>query len=252
MKKDVLQLINDFSERDTLNFDAFQAEWTRLKFYSYHAIGRDGVARTYQLEVLLHVVTELVTDCSNTLIQRVGGVYTWYSLYYTQPSSNVKIRLSIDDWKTVEEFHTSLRTLGHHDADYVLCNLKSFAAFYICVNRKKLCIGQSGDLSNEQLVKVKEMKVTSSGSGLMVRLQECRESLKHYNTLKESLSDHLPPQLLSGTSPLDSIQSAEREVSPLACDEDTDEEHDSYLTRRQSVLQRAYTTAPRPIDKRRM
>lgn len=250
MKKDVLQLVRRFAERETFKFDAFQTEWTRLKFYSYHAIGRDGVIRTRQLEVLLNVVTELVTDTNSTLVQRVGGVYTWYSLYYTQPSTTVKIRLSIEDWKVVEGLHADFRAAGHRDADFILCNLKSFAAFYVCVSRKKLCIGHT-DLSPEQLLKAKEMKRTSSGGTLMKKIQDCQESLTHYQTLKESLSDHLPPQLLLGASLLDSI--ATREDSPEDSDDgDDDEEPHSYFSRRQFLLQKAYTMAPRPVDKQRV
>ena len=258
---DALKLVNTFAERENFGFQEFQKEWTASKFYYLHCVAKDLNAKIVVLEVMFASMVSIIADEEYRLVERVGALYLCYSLYFTQPSPNlVKIRVSTDDWRKLQALHDQLRSKKLYDADFIFCQLKSFSVFLICAFRKKLCLGQEGELVSTELLALGDQQSVSPESELMINLTKTQELLHEYNTLKESISDHLPDHVLTKSTEIDDLLSTSRlKILRMASDEKLDrsessqeddkEISDESESRWREILRKAYKDAPKCINK---
>ena len=255
MTRDVLKLINNFSSRESLDFDEFKKLWTEYHFYYIHDVNNEYlVKRDTYLESIFSTSTSTVTNPSLSLYKRVGAIFMLYSLFVSQPGT-VKIRLSISDWEIFQQFQIFLRSSGHVDPDFALCKLKSLSAFLICAERQKLCLGQHNETADKQLVSLRENSWVDFEKNILPDITKLQESLGHYTSLKLNLSYHLPPHLLSTTSPFVSAVTPEKIKELKELEEDEEREEDvgggNVETQRQQILRRAYRIAPKKVSKNR-
>lgn len=257
MTRDVMKLINNFSSKESLDFDEFKKLWAEYHFYYIHDVNNEYlVKRDTYLESILCISTGIVSNPLASLYKRVGAIFMLYSLFVTQPGT-VKIRLSISDWEMFQQFQISLRSAGHVDPDYALCKLKSLSAFLICAERQKLCLGQHSETAEKQLASLRENSRIDFEKNILTDVTKLQESIKQYASLKQNLSYHLPPHLLSTTSPFESAATSEkiRELQEVV---EEDEEHEEEMegggtveTERQQILRRAYKAPPKKVSKNR-
>lgn len=267
---DVKKLTKDFSKKNSFDFNDFKKEWMDKQFYFMHCVGKSPLRKTLLTEFMFCQATEIVLNEQLSLVERVGAIYMWYSLYMTQPQpSTIRIRLSLQDWYELEKLHETLRQECHHDVDYILCKLKSMSVYYVCAHRKKLCLGQKGEIINSQLLLMGEQKLVGPDSNVITNLTEAQKSLQNYASMKNSLADHLPPHLLSVSTSFDDLLSEERlqqlKASPANAQEreerrddegaegegEGEEGGEQWESRRMMVLQKAYRSDPKLIDKRK-
>ena len=265
---DVKKLTKEFSQKNSFDFNDFKKEWMDKQFYFMHCVGKSPLRKTLLIELMLCQATELALNEKLSLVERVGAIYVWYSLYMTQPQpSTIRIRLSLQDWYDLEKLHKTLRQERHHDVDYILCKLKSMSVYYICAHRKTLCLGQKGEIINSQLLLMGEQKLVGSDSHVITNLTEAQQLLQNYASMKNSLADHLPPHLLSLSTSLDDLLSEERLQELKASHTNTqereerrddegaegegEEDGEQWESRRTMVLQKAYRSDPKLIDKRK-
>lgn len=268
--KDVAKVLKEFSSLGTADFEEFQKIWTEHKFYFMHCICRDAIRRCYFLELMIYTATESASNDTLELPERIGAVYMWYGLFLTQPqqaSNLVKIRLSLQDWYAIEGLHITLRDSKYYDADFVLCRLKSLSAFHVCAHRQKLCLGQQSETLNKHLSVLGNQSLVSSESDVMKKLLQCQESLGSYSQIKEILTDHLPPHLVTDGSGFDSLLSQERldQLKAPPIDEgeeneeggtesqrqESDSQRQSEETEKECILRKAYESDPNLTSKRR-
>lgn len=229
------------------------------KFYFIHCVVKDDFIKKHILDTIFGTMTEVIVEGSS-LLECVGALYTWYAVYFTEPMQHwAKIRLTVEMYKIVEEFHKELRKCGHVHADYVLCRLKSFSAFLVCVFPGKLCMGQQGEQVNHQLDMMREQSHVAPQSELMLSLRSCQSMLSEYQSQKEALQDHLPIHVLNNSA-IDKLLLPSRLQAlnvPTGTEEDkheeeeveeVDMEEDEPVSRR--VLREAYFSEP-GIYKRR-
>lgn len=265
LTRDVIKVINEFSSKQTLDFDEFKKLWTGYQFYYLHCVCMDQAKRDYNLEAMYTTATNYLINTRETpllLYERVGAAYMWYCLFVTQPlPGNVKIRLSLSDWECVQSFHSFIRSFRATDADYALCRLKALSAFHICIERQRLCLGQQSETADKQLMSIKEKSLQELESNILPTLNNLQEFLQNYTSLKVGLANHLPPHLLSSASQFDPLLTPERmkglrETSGRPPGEEGEEEGEGEEgedeeTRRQKVLRQAYKAAPKKVSKRR-
>ncbi|XP_067009517.1 snRNA-activating protein complex subunit 1 [Anabrus simplex] len=64
---------------------------------------------------------------------RAGGLYALYGLYLKQPiRPPIKIRMTLDDWRTMQEFIDTMRVCKHYDVVYIYTQLQKLNAFHHC------------------------------------------------------------------------------------------------------------------------
>lgn len=69
----------------------------------------------------------------NNLAEQIGGLYLLYCLYHKMPVANIKIRVTLKDWRHFIELHTILKEREYFDASYVFVNLVYEDAFQHCL-----------------------------------------------------------------------------------------------------------------------
>lgn len=259
--KDVTKLMMEFSSKESFAFSDFRKLWMDYKFYFIHCIFVDAQKKTHSLSVMFQAVTEAACTSSSTILERVAAVYLWYCLFVSQPQPGyVRIRVHLDDWQELQYLHHKVRELNHHNVDYIICKLKSFSAFHICVSRQKLCLGKQGETTSKQLQNLAEESMIALEEDIIPNLISCQESFKKYTSFKLALSDHLPPHLLNCSSPFDPLLTSERQqqlrktLSQGGEEEEgekEDDEEDVEETHRQKVLRKAGKINPKRVLKRR-
>lgn len=254
--KDALGLVKRFVDKGSPHFKDFQEEWQESQFYFIHCVGREESQKAIFTDVLFSSMTDVVTNQEAPMIERIGALYVWYGVYCTQLSPGaIKVRLTISDWMTLELLHTQLRREGYLHADYLLCLLKSYSAFFVCAYRKRFYPGQIKEDVGRETSSAVEQQLINLQSPLLQQLQQVHQLQNQYTELKESLREHLPPHLLTSPSSLGELLKPERlraiageiteqEVQAEVPSTVEEEQGGSEVTRRRRVLYGAYTSAP--------
>ncbi len=208
--RDALGLVKKFAAKKSLKFEDFKSEWLGCRFYLMHCLGKDTYSRISIIERILIVVIDRALDESVEFHERLGSVYLCYSLYCTQLNSDsVKIRINVTQFNVLQLFIDELRSNGVHDADYVLCKLKSFSAFLVCACQRKKCMGmsQQNDMATTtELSLADNEQCSSSRSDLLLTYDRSHNMLQEYQQLKRSISLHLPSHLTEVSNILDKEQ----------------------------------------------
>lgn len=54
------------------------------------------------------------------------------------PTDLFKIRVKLDDWRSIMELHAEIKEAEHLDANYILCKLLADNAFDFCIFDKEV------------------------------------------------------------------------------------------------------------------
>ena len=260
IRADAISLLKRFTEKGSFDFETFQREWMETKFYFIHCAARDDLLKKNILETIFETMTQVITKESSSLIERIGALYIWYAVYFTEPTQHfVKIRVTAEVFAMVENFHLELRRCGHVHADYVLCRLKSFSAFLVCLLPRKMCMGQQGEYVDCQLDAMGKQTHIDPQSNVMCGLRHCQSMLSVYHAQKKALEDHLPTHLLNCSAMDELLSPAKLQALkvPLGSEEDKTEEEETEgdveedEPLRRKLVQRAYQSEPGNYKRRK-
>ncbi|XP_053981352.1 snRNA-activating protein complex subunit 1 [Hylaeus volcanicus] len=135
-KEDCERLIACFEQGNDIRFQTFCEIWKELKF-SLVFTGRPSYIE------LCEFCEEALNVCKKFLLlpprfkERVGGLYLLYGVYYKMPVDLFKIRVKLDDWRSIMELHAEIKEAEHLDANYVLSKLIADNAFHFCIFDKE-------------------------------------------------------------------------------------------------------------------
>ena len=251
--RDGLELVKRFAAKKSNKFEDFKSEWLNCSFYFMHCIGKDAYTKSSIIERLQAVMIGHALLDSVEFYERLGSIYLCYSLYCTQLNADcVKIRITLTNFNGLQSFHTTLRSRGIHDADYILCKLKSFSAFMVCTCQTKKCMGQQTELISSELNAMSD-QLGGSRSDQISKYDKCYSLLQDYQQLKRSISLHLPSHLTEVSDILDSekiqlvtTDEQQQETDPTTQDGEADE-----AARRTRLRRKQYRKPPRRIAKLR-
>ncbi|KAM4690621.1 snRNA-activating protein complex subunit 1 isoform 2-T2 [Rhinophrynus dorsalis] len=130
LKVDCETLLSRFQETDSVRFEEFSAIWRDMKFSQIFFGGMRDLERNKFTREAFSVAT-LYFLPPYTFQIRVGALYLLYGLYNTQLCQpKQKIRISLKDWKEIEQFHQDLINAEHFDAAYIFRQMRLKRAFY--------------------------------------------------------------------------------------------------------------------------
>ncbi|XP_076627852.1 proximal sequence element A Pbp45 [Colletes latitarsis] len=135
-KEDCERLIARFEQENDIRFQTFCEIWKEMKF-SLVFTGHPAYIE------LLEFCEEALNVCKKLLLlpprfkERIGGLYLLYGIYYKMPIDQFKIRVKLDDWRSIMELHAEIKEAEHLDANYVLCKLIADNAFHFCIFDKE-------------------------------------------------------------------------------------------------------------------
>ncbi len=257
LDRDSIGLVRRFAEKKSSRFEDFKTEWLKCKFYYMHCLRNDCASKGAVVERIFDTMVDVLVNKEADPFERIGSLYLCYSLYCTQfGSESCKIRIELKDFDTIGCLHGYLRSSGLHDADYVFCRLKSLSAFIYCATQRKKCMGQQADgVLNSELTLLNERPALESGSDLMAGLKTCQQLLGGYESVKESISDHLPLNLVTKSNFIDEFLDEERlkivkeggEVdTPTQLDPEIELDEDSEINK---LRLKQFSKAPQRIGK---
>lgn len=70
--------------------------------------------------------------------ERIGALYLMYAVYYKMPTDQLKIRMTLSDWKCLMELHSQIKEEEYLDANYILCKLIVDRAFIHCISDREV------------------------------------------------------------------------------------------------------------------
>ncbi|XP_012223833.1 snRNA-activating protein complex subunit 1 [Linepithema humile] len=130
---DCQTLITRFELSYNIHFQNFCDIWKDMHFtlvFTYHPT---ETALTEFCQNALGIAKQFLVNASS-LKERVGALYLLYAVYYKIPVNELKIRMTISDWKHLMDLHTKIKEEALLDANYILCKLIVNRAFVHCVN----------------------------------------------------------------------------------------------------------------------
>lgn len=83
-------------------------------------------------EETLNIAKQILVSSSG-IVDQVGGLYLLYSLYYKIPVENVKIRVTLREWRLFLDLHRQLKEQKLFDASYIFVKLVIDNAFHHCL-----------------------------------------------------------------------------------------------------------------------
>ncbi|XP_029178074.1 snRNA-activating protein complex subunit 1 isoform X2 [Nylanderia fulva] len=95
----------------------------------------EGALMSFCEDALCVTKQLLINKCS--LKERIGALYLMYSIYYKMPMDQLKIRMTMSDWKCVMELHSEIKKEEYLDANYILCKLIVEHAFVLCISDRE-------------------------------------------------------------------------------------------------------------------
>ncbi|KZC05752.1 PREDICTED: snRNA-activating protein complex subunit 1 [Dufourea novaeangliae] len=135
-KEDCEELLSRFEQANDIRFQTFCEIWKEMKF-SLVFTGRPAYIE------LLEFCEEALNICKKFLFlpsrfkERIGGLYLLYGIYYKMPTNQFKIRIKLDDCKSIKDLHAEIKEAEHLDANYILCKLIADNAFHFCIFDKE-------------------------------------------------------------------------------------------------------------------
>lgn len=131
-KEDCEQLITRFERADNIRFETFCDIWKAMKF-SLVFVGRPSFLELLEFcEEALHICKQFIL-LPPRFKERIGGLYLLYGVYFKMPIDQFRIKIKLDDWKSILELHAEIKEAEHLDANYILCKLIASNAFHFCL-----------------------------------------------------------------------------------------------------------------------
>ncbi|KAG7210405.1 hypothetical protein KM043_011937 [Ampulex compressa] len=131
-KEDCERLISRFEQADGIRFESFCEIWKDMKF-SLIFVGHQTILELLEFcEEALYISKRFLL-WPTRFKERVGGLYLLYGIYYKMPTEKYKIRIRLEDWKNIMDFHAQIIEAEHLDANYILSKLIADNAFHYCI-----------------------------------------------------------------------------------------------------------------------
>ncbi|XP_022090796.1 serine/arginine repetitive matrix protein 1-like [Acanthaster planci] len=138
LREDIEHLLEQFLLTQNVRFQMFAEEWRKLNFTFIHFGIEKGQEKKEAMQEAFRITTEYFLPPYD-LQWRVGALYILYALYMTQPHvPKFKIRISLDQWKSVASLVDTLQSQGHLDTLYVFHKMTVSKAFMFTAMPKKM------------------------------------------------------------------------------------------------------------------
>ncbi|KAK3108890.1 hypothetical protein FSP39_018062 [Pinctada imbricata] len=149
VRSDFEQLLQRFTDTETVRYENFAAIWRDMKMTFLFA-GRLNDRETREFtEDCLHIALQYYLPPYNFQV-RVGGLYLLYGLYMTQPLVvKAKIRVTPEKWDSIVEFQGEAHRQEHLDVDYVFHKLRVVRAFLFCATPTEAVILEKPSVGDE-------------------------------------------------------------------------------------------------------
>ncbi|XP_039264735.2 uncharacterized protein LOC120340527 [Styela clava] len=141
-QNDVIRLLQKFVATESIRFSEFSRIWRESNFTLIY-LGRCGIREHREfLEEAFKVLLKYIMPPYNLQV-RVGGVYTMYSVYYTQKlAKKRRIRMPLSCWANFCELQQDVIDCQHLDAVYIIRKLISDRAFMLCAYPSMLSVDE--------------------------------------------------------------------------------------------------------------
>lgn len=129
----------------------------------------------------LCIVKQLLVNASS-LKERVAALFLLYAVYYKKPVDNLKIRMTLSDWKYLMELHAKIKEEGFLDANYILCKLIVDHAFVYCISDNEYGIEkyfvkkQEKPKADVDVMHLKEIKDLTEPGNLLSMINKFNET----------------------------------------------------------------------------
>ncbi|OXU18766.1 hypothetical protein TSAR_012989 [Trichomalopsis sarcophagae] len=130
--EDCLQLLELFKRYESYTFDSFCKAWKEMKFSLVFLCRRTYAEMLEFCEEALNIAKQIMLS-SLEFIDQIGGLYLLYGLFYKIPIENVKIRVTMKEWRTILQFHEQIKQEEFYDTSYILVKLVKDNAFCHCL-----------------------------------------------------------------------------------------------------------------------
>lgn len=137
---DFENLISEFVATKTVRYEKFATVWKDMNFGLIYC----GLATTQEKEEFMEEAFQLAVMYLSPPFdfqQRTGGLYLLYALYFTQGHlPQIKVRMTLEQWRHLMDLYKCLKKQGHLDACYVLMRLRAQKAFCFTHRTKQFAL----------------------------------------------------------------------------------------------------------------
>ncbi|XP_074097974.1 proximal sequence element A Pbp45 [Cotesia typhae] len=186
-RDDATEFISQFVLSESHMYDDFVLVWKEMKFFRVF-IGRSTRSELMEFcEEALDITKELLLSFKD-FIEKIGGLFLLYSIYFSMPLRGPKIRIIMSEWENLIAFKKSLIDQKRWDCIMVLNKLVDGNAFAYC-----LCDNERG-LENYYVLKdfMKGNSRPIESQKKKVKLQSIFDNVvkeaSNYSKLKDKLS----------------------------------------------------------------
>lgn len=135
-RTDCQTLITRFELTYNTHFQNFCEIWKDMEFSLVFSCHPSEAALIAFCEDALCITKQFLINTSS-LKERIGALYLMYGIYYKIPVGQLKIRMTVSDWKCLMELHSQIKEEEYLDANYILCKLIVEHAFIFCISDRE-------------------------------------------------------------------------------------------------------------------
>ncbi|XP_012274120.1 snRNA-activating protein complex subunit 1 [Orussus abietinus] len=177
-EEDCNKLIFRFESLNNLRYKGFCEIWRDMQFSLVFTCRQSFGELVKFCEEALLIAKKFILP-PRSFKERVGGLYLLYGIYFKMPIVDVRIRVTLEDWKHIMKLRKFLREGEHHDANYILSKLIIERAFIHCV------FDQEYALEKDHHLKDYKHKKTHSVLPAIKALTESHELLERMDKLSK-------------------------------------------------------------------
>ncbi|XP_011255205.1 snRNA-activating protein complex subunit 1 [Camponotus floridanus] len=146
---DCQALIMRFELSYNTHFQNFCEIWRDMQFNLIFTSHSSEVTLMALCEDALCITKQFLISVIS-LKERIGALYLMYAVYYKMPTDQLKIRMTLSDWKCLMELHSQIKKEEYLDANYILCKLIVDRAFIHCISDREYGIERHFRKKQEQ------------------------------------------------------------------------------------------------------
>lgn len=135
-RTDCQVLITRFELTYNTHFQNFCEIWKDMQFSLVFANHSSEASLMAFCEDTLCITKQFLINVTS-LKERIGALYLMYAIFYKMPTDQLKIRMTLSDWKCLMELHSQIKEEEYLDANYILCKLIVDRAFIHCISDRE-------------------------------------------------------------------------------------------------------------------
>ncbi|XP_011699713.1 PREDICTED: uncharacterized protein LOC105457013 [Wasmannia auropunctata] len=148
-RTDCQTLITRFELSYNTHFQNFCEIWKEMQFGLVFAYHLSEITLMVFCEEALCITKQFLVNASS-LKERIGALYLTYGVYYKMPIKELKIRMTLLDWKCLMELHSQIKEEEYLDANYILCKMIVDRIFIHCISDREYGIERHFYQKHEQ------------------------------------------------------------------------------------------------------